>query len=151
MKNLITGLALLSMLSLCSCTKVLYTHDQVLSHYTNKEEVTKKFGTPTEKKVSDTTEAWLYRYEKNDAFSNHSVDEFPNTQTVTVTDFSHYKRYLVFMFDQKGNIIRCDFQGVDFTVKEKNTGGTIILITAGVLIIAGGVYGSQHILDGFHL
>jgi hypothetical protein len=149
MKNPITGLALLSMLSLCSCTKVLYTHGQVLSHYTKKEEVTKKFGTPAEKKISDTTEAWLYRYEKNDSFTNHSVDEFPNTQTVTVAYFTRYKRYLVFTFDRKGNVVRCDFQGVDLTVKGKNTGGTIALITAGVLIIAGGVYGSQHILDGF--
>lgn len=151
MKNLITGLALLSMLSLYSCTKVVYTHEQVLSHYTNKQEVTRKFGIPTEKKVSDTTEAWLYRYDKNDSFSHHSFDEFPNTQTVTVTDFNRYKRYLVFMFDQKGNVVRYDFQGVDLTVKGKNPGGTIILASAGVLLVAGVIYGSVQMMDDFQL
>jgi hypothetical protein len=151
MKNLITGLALLSLLSLCSCTKVVYTHEQVLSRYTNKQEVTKKFGIPTEKKVSDTTEAWLYRYDKHDSFSNHSIDEFPNTQTVTVTDFNRYKRYLVFMFDQKGNMVRYDFQGVDLAVRGKNTTGTIILVSAGALLVAGTIYSTVYIMDEFRI
>jgi hypothetical protein len=151
MKNLITGLALLSMLSLGSCTKVVYTHEQVLSRYTNKQEVTKKFGIPTEKKLSDTTEAWLYRYDKHDSFSNHSVDEFPNTQTVTVTDFSRYKRYLVFMFDQKGNVVRDDFHGVDLTVRKKNTAGTVILVSAGVLLVASAAYSTVRLLDDFQV
>ena len=139
------------MLSVCSCTKVMYTHEQVLSRYTNKQEVTEKFGIPTEKKINDTAEAWLYRYDRHDSFSNHSIDKFPNTQTVTVTDFGRYKRYLVFMFDQKGNVVRDDFQGVDLAVRGKNTTGTIVLVSAGALLVGGVVYGSLEIMNDFHI
>jgi hypothetical protein len=150
MKNLITGIAILSILSLFSCTKIVYTHDQVLSHYTTKPEVMKKFGIPTEKKVSDTTEDWLYRYDSINTITQHTIEQYRNTQTVTVTDFNRYKRYLVFNFDQKGNVIRCDFQGVDLTVKKKDTAGTILLITAGAAVVLGStIYITHHALDGY--
>lgn len=150
MKKFITGIAILSMLSLFSCTKVVYTHDEVLSHYTNKQEVMKKFGPPTEKKISDTTEDWLYRYDSYNTITQHTIEQYHNTQTATVIDFSNYKRYLVFNFDQKGNVIRCDFQGVDLTVKKKDTAGTILLITAGAAIVLGSsIYITHHALDGY--
>jgi hypothetical protein len=137
MKNLIKGIAVLSMLSLFGCTKVVYTHDQVLDNYTTKKDVMKRFGMPTEKRMIDSAEAWLYRFDRKDSFTKHSVDEYQNVQTATVTDFNRYKRYLIFVFDQKGNVIRNDYQGVDLAVKKKNTGGTIVLIAAGVGVILG--------------
>ncbi|HWD89822.1 MAG TPA: hypothetical protein VG367_16940 [Mucilaginibacter sp.] len=58
MKNLIKGLAFLSMLSLFSCTKVLYTHEQVMNRYQSKQDVIGKFGMPAEKKTNgDGTES----------------------------------------------------------------------------------------------
>jgi hypothetical protein len=71
MKNLITGMVLLSILSLFSCTKTIYTHQQVLDRYKTKQDVSKTFGIPTEKKTSDNAEQWLYKFEKDDSFREH--------------------------------------------------------------------------------
>jgi hypothetical protein len=100
MKNFIKGLVLLSMLSVFSCTSVLYTHEQVVGRCKTKQDVMKTFGIPTEKKTADTTEEWLYRYDRQISLTPHAVKEFHNTQTVSVADFNRYKRYLVFIFDR---------------------------------------------------
>lgn len=150
MENMITGIALFSMLSLFSCTKVIYTHDQVLSHYSNKQEVTKKFGIPTEKLTRDSTEEWLYRYDSYNTITQHSIEEYHNTQTSNVMEFNRYQRYLIFIFDQKGNVTRCDFRGVDLSVKKKDTTATIALIAAGAAVVFGSaLYISNHLFDGF--
>src|SRR6202000_3084639 len=152
MKNLITGMAILSMLSLFSCTKVIYTHEQVLDQYMSKTEVMKRFGIPTEKMTKDSTEEWLYRYDSYNTITQHSVEEYHNTQTATVTEFNRYKRYLIFTFDLKGSVIRNDFQGVDLTVKKKDPVATVALITAGGVVILGStLYVSNHLFDGWSM
>jgi hypothetical protein len=55
------------------------------------------------------------------------------------------------MFDQKGNVVRDDFHGVDLTVRKKNTAGTIILVSAGALLVAGVAYSTLQLLDDFHV
>ncbi|MDB4919536.1 hypothetical protein [Mucilaginibacter sp.] len=106
MKNLIKGLTFLSMLSLCSCTKVLHTQKQVMSRYKTKQEVLSKFGIPTEKRISeDSTEEWLYKYNKKRAFTDHSVNELTNTKTANVPNFTMYKRYVIFSLDKLGNVV----------------------------------------------
>ena len=142
MKKLIKGIALMSTLLLFSCTKTIYTHEQVLDMYQTKTAVSKKFGVPTERKMSDSTEEWLYKYQKNDSFTKHAIEETPNAKTADVTDFNRYDRYLIFTFDKNGNVIRNDFKGVDLAVKKKNTVGTIVLVagivgvTVGLIAIA---------------
>ena len=131
MKNLITGLALLGMLSVLSCTKIIYTHEQVLARYKTKSDVANALGTPTEKNVSDSTEAWLYKYE------GHKItSEFKNANTVTVASFNQYKKYVIFSFDKQGNVTRCDYHGVDLTERKFSTGKTIALVSAGVVVLA---------------
>jgi hypothetical protein len=143
MKNLITGLILLCILS--GCTKVVYTHEQVVSLYKTKQDVMKAFKIPTEKRTGDSTEEWLYRFDRNSSFNDHSIVEFPNTQTVDVTDFNPYKRFIIFIMDKQGNVIRCDYEGVNLAVRKKNPAGTIALIAGGLVIVAMGYVGSQSI------
>lgn len=126
------------MVSLLGCTKTLYTHDEVLGRYKTRNDVQKTFGVPTEKQLSDTSERWLYQFDRHDTFNKHSVELHHNTQTVTVNHFSKYNRYLLFSFDKSGNIARCDYTGVDLTVRKKDTGATIGLVvgcTAAALLI----------------
>jgi hypothetical protein len=148
MKNLIKGLAFLSMLSLFSCTKVLYTHEQVISLYKTKQDVIKNFGVATEKKMNDSTEQWLYRYEKA---GPHSVKEFPNTITTNVTEFNRYNRYIIFTMDKQGNIIRCDYEGVDLAVRGKNPAGTIALIAGGLALITVGYIAVHSITFSYNI
>jgi hypothetical protein len=143
MKNLITGLMLLCILT--GCTKVVYTHEQVVGLYKTKQDVIKAFKTPTEKKTSDSTEEWLYRYDRNSSFTDHSTAEFPNVNAVDVAEFNRYKRYIIFTMDKQGNVIRCDYEGVSLAVRKKNPAGTIALIAGGLAIVAMGYVGSQSI------
>jgi len=119
MKNLIKGVAILSLLSLFGCSKTLYTHDEVLGRYKTKQDVQKTFGIPTEKSVSDTSERWLYSYDKR-----HNVELHQNTQTATVNEFGKYERFLIFSFDKKDNVVRYDYTGIDLAVRKKKTGAT---------------------------
>jgi len=131
MKNLIKGVAILSLLSLFGCSKTLYTHDEVLGRYKTKQDVQKTFGIPTEKSVSDTSERWLYSYDKR-----HNVELHQNTQTATVNEFSKYERFLIFSFDKKDNVVRYDYTGIDLAVRKKKTGATIALIGGAVAVTA---------------
>ena len=143
MKNLIAGTLLLSLLSLLSCTKVVYTNEQVISLYKTKNDVLKRFNVPTEKKTNDSTEEWLYRYDRNNSFADHSLVEYPNLSTVNVKEFSRYKRYIIFMMDKRGDVIRCDYNGVDLTVRKKNTAGTFALVFVGLVLVGANYVSSQ--------
>ena len=145
MKKLIKGIVLLSMVSLFGCTKVLYTHEEVMGRYKTRNDVQKSFGIPTEKQVSDTSERWLYQYDRHDSFNKHYVELHHNVQSATVSDFSKYDQYLLFSFDKSGNVVRCDYTGVDLTVKKKDTGATIGLVIACVGLAALVIIGTSHI------
>jgi len=158
MKNLIKGLTFFSMLTMFSCTKVLYTHEQVMNRYQTKQEVIDKFGIPTEKKTDeDNTEEWLYKFEMKGAFTDHSPAEQLNSKTVAVTEFSRYKRYIIFTIDKQDHVIMSKFDGVNLEERVKNPGGTIALVAGGVALVAlmvvavsnitfsvGNVWGSGH-------
>jgi len=137
MKKPIQCIALISSFLLFSCTRTIYTHEQVLDMYQTKAAVSKKFGTPTERKVSDSTEQWLYQYQRSDPFNRHVIAKTSNIKTVDVTDFNRYDRYLIFTFDKNGNVIRNDFQGVNLAVKKANTVGTVLLVTGLVGVVLG--------------
>ncbi|HEY9001663.1 MAG TPA: hypothetical protein VIM89_09950 [Mucilaginibacter sp.] len=139
MERIIKGIMILSVVSLFGCTRVLYTQDEVLGRYKTRNDVQKTFGIPTEKRLSDTSERWLYRYDIHHSSNQHSVELHHNAQAITVNDFSKYDRYLIFSFDRNDNVVRCDYTGVDLTVKKKDTGATIGLVvvcTAAALLIA---------------
>ena len=128
MRNLIAAaLALLSIIALPGCTKVIYTHQQVIDSYKTKDQLTKKFGIPTQKKMSGDTEEWLYRYEMKST-GKPIVSQAENVKTADVTEFTMFKRYIIFAFDKQGNITGQRSEGVDLTQKEKAPGKTIALI-----------------------
>jgi hypothetical protein len=131
MKNLITGFALLSMLSMFSCTKTIYTHAQVLGKLQTKEDVTKVFGVPTERKTNETLEAWIYKYDRS---NRNGIQKVDNAATADVKELSTFKRYVLFVFDKNGSLIKWDSKGVNLAVKKVSAGKTIGLVVG----IAGG-------------
>ena len=128
MKNLFpAALILLSIIALPGCTKIIYTHQQVIDSYKTKDQLTKQFGIPTQKKMAGDTEEWLYRYEMSTT-GKAVVRQAENVRTADVTEFTLFKRYIIFDFDKQGNITGRRSEGVDFTQKEKAPGKTIALI-----------------------
>jgi len=139
MKTFIHKLILLSVFSLFGCTKVIYTQQQVLERYKTKQDVTNRFGSPTEKLSGDTTETWLYNY-----VGRNSVTGYSNTNT-KVNDFGRYNKYVTFLFDRQGNVIRSESTGMDLSERESAPGKTIGLIlgSLGLLAIIGAIAASS--------
>ncbi|HTD99201.1 MAG TPA: hypothetical protein VK668_07920 [Mucilaginibacter sp.] len=131
MKNLIIGSLIIFMLSMFGCTKTIYTQAQVLGKFQTKEDVTKVFGIPTERKTNETLEAWIYKYDRS---GRNGIQEVANTATTDVKELSTFKRYVLFVFDKNGSLIKWDSRGVDLAVKKVSAGKTIGLVVG----VAGG-------------
>ena len=127
MKNLIKSLAFVCLLSIFSCTKVIYSHEEVMGRYKTKEDITKKLGVPDEKRTGVDFEEWLYQYDHR----NNSTDKDAGIKTINVTEFGRHKKYIIFSMGSAGNVLSWKAEGVDFTEKRNAPGKTIGLI-AGV-------------------
>jgi hypothetical protein len=124
MKNLSKALALLIAFSLFSCTKVIYTQKQVLDRYKTKQDVVKAFGEPTEKKTGEGNEEWLYEYKSG----GHHPVEYPNAKAAEVTQFTGYKKYVIFTFDPQGNVLTSKCEGIDLTQRKNAPVKTAALV-----------------------
>ena len=121
-----------------------------MDKYQTKEEVFAKFGTPTEKIMSASSEEWIYDYAKkasaktkdkgNEKESGDGVFNFSdnkdNTNTTKMSYFNESKRYIKFTFDLKGSVTKWDTQKVYLTERVKSRGKTLGLV---ILIIVGAV------------
>jgi hypothetical protein len=139
MKNLITGLAFLIMLSLFSCTKTIYTAQQNMQRYRTKQDIVNNFGLPAEKRSGEGIEEWLYNYgavnvatgyrNTNATVNGDYNSAYGNSNTLSVTQFSQYNRYIKFTLNDRGNVIKWESQGVDLAVKQKAPGKTIAALS----------------------
>ena len=131
MKRLIKVIAALGVILLFCCKSVLYTNEQVIDRYKTKQEVTKRFGMPTEKKTGDTTEQWLYAYEQSNSVSQPGA-KHSNIQTAIVTEFNRPRHFLLFTFDKGGNVTRADFNKVNLEEKRIDGGKTAFAVLIGL-------------------
>ncbi|HEY8782998.1 MAG TPA: hypothetical protein VIM16_15335 [Mucilaginibacter sp.] len=136
MKNPITVIALLSMLSLFSCSKVIYSNEQAMNEFKTKESIIKKLGLPDEKRTAeDGEEEWLYKYDTGNSRASYSIVQNPDANT-NVVNFSMYKRYIKFRMDAHGNVLSWQCEGVDFAKRQARPVQTVALIAgiAGLII-----------------
>ncbi|HTE01204.1 MAG TPA: hypothetical protein VK668_18085 [Mucilaginibacter sp.] len=152
MKKLLTrSVILIGLLSLCSCTKIVYTHKQVMQSYRTKEAVVKQFGLPDEKREANSVTEWLYNCDSASTFAYskkqvringtyNPVSDSSNTNSVTVKQFTPYSKYVKFAFDQQGNVLDYDSKGVNFTEKKKNTVGTVLLLAGSMAVVVAEFY-----------
>lgn len=151
MKKILLLLMFIS--SLASCTSVKYTHEQVMDRYTTKSDIAEKFGVPTQKRYEGNIEQWYYdlgqvtrsgSYRTN-GNSNSTVNVVGNTATInttytpaTVTNWTRtYNRYIIVMFDERGNVVNWKTKGVNYQVRVKSPVKTLLLL--GGAAAAGGV------------
>jgi hypothetical protein len=129
-------------MSMCSCTKVLYSHQTVMQSFHTKEAVTKQFGTPDEKKVGDKMEEWLYNCDSTSVFAqsgtpveiNGLYNGILNDKSNTVVKFDEYPSYVKFSFDPSGAVLNWTSRGVDFSKRVAAPGRTILLISGSVAV-----------------
>ncbi len=149
MKKALPGFfILLSAIIFCSCSKKLYTHQQVMQSFHTKDDVFKRFGNPDIKRMTDTTEIWIY---------NHDVSgksQQPIAKTSSANDTTHISAgipqnvFINFMFDRAGNIVGYKSNGVDLSYVKKVSAGTNILNVLGVIAIIAVVAGIDAYTNG---
>lgn len=147
------GLIALLSLTLFSCTKTIYTHQQSMSALKTKKDIVSVLGLPTEKKKDEGIEEWIYDYGNTSVSRNYGdvssqgsaynygnrVSASINTTGDYVNTFSTYKKYIKFTIDDKGNVINWQSQGVDYSIKKFSLLKTMIYITVLMAVIVGTV------------
>lgn len=119
---------------LSSCTKELYSHDQVMQQFKTKKELIDRFGLPTEKRQEGNITEWLYD------FGNASKDVSTVRTTgngALVTNFNSYRRYLKFEFDENGTITKTFSQGVDLSIRVRDKAKTTTVTLMGAAVAVG--------------
>jgi len=145
MKKTLPGLfTVLMMISLFSCSKKLYTHQQVMQSFHSKNDVLKRFGNPDIKRMVDSTEVWIY----NRDVGAKSVDSTAklskiNTDTTKSLPVVKQGKYINFMFDRAGNMVGYKSNGVDLSYVKKVSAGTNILKALGTAAIIAVIVGLE--------
>jgi hypothetical protein len=139
-KNL---LIVITLLIFSSCTRVLYTHNQVMDRYHTKEEIIARFGLPTEKRQGENIEEWIYDFGTISKGRGTGVGyrgiSFSSGQ------YDNTQKFIKFTFDSNGKLLKWDSQSVDLTEKKVSTGKTIagVIILLGLSIAAGIALGNS--------
>ena len=137
-------LILLSAIFLCSCSKKLYTHKQVMQGFHSKDDVLKRFGNPDIKRTVDSTEIWIY----NRDVGTKSVDSTAklskiNTDTTKSLPVVKQGKYINFMFDSTGSVVGYKSNGIDLSYEKKISAGTNILKALGTAAIIAVIVGLE--------
>lgn len=146
MKKALPGFfILLSALVLCSCSKKLYTHQEVMQSLHTKDDVFKRFGNPDIKRMADSTEMWIYNHDVSGKSSRLMAKSGSTNDTTQVSKTVPQNVFINFMFDRSGNIVGYKSNGVDLSYVKKVSAGTNILNVLGaaaiiVLVVAVDVY-----------
>jgi hypothetical protein len=166
MKKLLSGLAMLgALLSLYSCSKTIYTHEQVMQSYHTKAAVEKQFGLPDEIRETNGTTEWLYNCDSVSTFGSSKtqvaingkysgIADSLNTKSLKVAQFTNYFKYVKFTFDPQGIVLKEDSQGVNFAKKKKNTVGTVLLVaglTGAIVFLVASVFTASELAGGWTL
>jgi hypothetical protein len=140
MKTLLIVLASVGgLISLCSCSKQIHSHQQVMVSYHTKDDVLKQFGVPDEKREANHLTEWLYNCDTASALHHsktkvvingtyNTVYGSLNHNTVTTDKFTPYNQYVKFTFDEQGKVVNWDSDNVNFEERKKKRGATIALV-----------------------
>jgi hypothetical protein len=142
LRSITLSFAILVSLFLCSCSKKVYTHKQVMQTFHSKDDVARKFGEPDIKRTIDSTEEWIYNRIVVSKPANSS-GKIPTVTTDTTKNASitQQNSYIQFLFDPAGNVVGYKSNGIDLGYVKKVSAGSNILkglgIAAIVIVIVG--------------
>ena len=142
LRSIALSSVLLVSLFLCSCSKKVYTHKQVMQSFHTKDDVAKRFGNPDIKRTIDSTEEWIYNRNVASKSSNSAVNSsVSNVDTTKSSSITQQNSYIRFLFDPEGNVAGYKSNGVDLGYVKKVSAGSNILkglgIAAIVIVIVG--------------
>lgn len=136
MKKALPGFfILLLVLILSSCSKKLYTHKQVMQSFHNKDDVFKRFGNPDIKRMSDSTEIWIYNHDISGKTLPTAAATPPVNDTTQTSRTVAPSVYVNFIFDHNENVVGYKSNGVDLSYTKKVSAVTNILNVLGAAAI----------------
>ncbi|HTD40569.1 MAG TPA: hypothetical protein VK671_08110 [Mucilaginibacter sp.] len=136
LRSIALSLALLVSLFLCSCSKKVYTHKQVMQSFHSKDDVARKFGEPDIRRTIDSTEEWIYNHDVVSKPSNSIVNASAvSMDTTKKTSTTQQNSYIRFLFDSAGNVVGYKTNGVDLGYVKKVSAGSNILRVLGIAAI----------------
>ncbi len=110
-----------------SCTKTLYTHNDVMNRYKTKTDIITKFGMPTEKRSESGLEEWYYN------FGTKTTYTYSNTQSSLLTGNANTSNKFVKFIIKNDSVVNWKTQGVDLKLTEINKKQTTLAIILGTL------------------
>jgi len=132
---------LMASLSISGCSKIVYTHEQVMQSYHTKNDVIKQFGYPEQRREIGGTTEWVYSCDsastlfnsKTKIGVNGSYNGIPDSlKMVNVNEFTNYNKYLRFTFDVQGNVLKYDSRNVSFVKRKANPAATVLVVLGSV-------------------
>jgi hypothetical protein len=149
MKKVLPGFFILvAALVLCSCSKKLYTHQQVMQSFHTKDDIFKRFGNPDIKRMADSTEIWIYNHDISGKAPQRAAKTPPMNDTIQTLGARPQNVYINFMFDRAGNIVGYKSNGVDLSYVKKVSAGTNILNTLGIIALVAVLVGVDAYTNG---
>lgn len=137
-----------ALILLCGCSKVVYTHQQVLQGFHTKNDVAKRFGVPDEKKTGENFEEWTYYRDTLGALNKinkvdtlKSVEKYKGADSLKAGRYGIHDRYIKFIFDTTGIVEGYKSNGVNLSTTKKDNFGkgvvNVLEITAAVVLLLG--------------
>lgn len=130
-----------------SCSKQIYSHEEVLQSYHTKDDVVRQFGQPNEIMIVSDTTKWLYNCGDppifNDTKTKVKVNGVYNTENgfniipASVKQFSRYDKYVKFTFSSDGKVLSWDSQGLNFAERKAKPIATIAIVVGAVAVVVG--------------
>lgn len=131
---------------LSSCSKQIYSHQQVMESYHTKDDVKRQFGQPDEIMIVNDTTRWLYNCGDPSVFNDtktkvkvngvFNTGSGFNTIPITVKQFSEYNKYVKFTFNHDGKVLNWDSSGLNFVERKANPLATIGVVAMVVVATA---------------
>ena len=133
-----------------SCTRTLYTADEILSRYTTKDGVIGYYGLPTVKRQDGKYTEFYYDHGTGSVGSAYASGSARGSVTRTqngaygevsgngyaVGSVVNFNRYVKFTFDENDRVINAEARGVDLSVKQKAPGKTALFI---IMLVGGSI------------
>jgi hypothetical protein len=171
---------MLCILTLNSCTKKLFTHDEVLNSFKSPKDLIARFGEPSEIRVEGKQTEYYYYYliESNkiphkkldidDPLSkNHSrafmnyygrpdkfVDSVNQPKNIDIKERRSYNKYMKFVFSEDQKLINTEAINLDVTVRAPAPIKTILcvfVVPVSVVLIVAALWGGPFVtLGGLH-
>ncbi|WDZ99659.1 hypothetical protein [Mucilaginibacter sp. SJ] len=145
--------AFAGLIFLSSCSKLIYSHEEVMQSYHTKNDVIRQFGQPDEIMIVNDTTRWLYNCGEPSVFNDtktkvkvngvFNAGSGFNTIPVNVKQFSRYNKYVQFAFNHDGKVLNWDSSGLNFAERKAKPLATIGVVATVVTAIAIVIVGSD--------